>query len=337
MIMRVLIGIVLVLMTLYSKAQDVHFSMFDLSPLNLNPANTGNFNGDYRLAAIHRNQWRSVTVPFVTTSISGDAVAPFRGLQNLHVGLMMLSDKAGDSKFSTFKLNPSVAYHHYLTKDSSQTVRVAIQSGFTNRSINFDQLRFDSQYNGYVYDDNLNSGETFYRNSRFYGDLNLGAQYQIKLDSTKTFDVGVSWFNIAKPKQSFNDLAGVKLDRRFVLQLGGTYVLNSKITLLPGFIFMPQGKYREFLIGSNLKYRVQNSPLKADAIYVGAWIRTRDAYYFTFGADYKHIHARVSYDFNYSNFVPATNRRGALELGLIYIHKNIRSKHVKYKRCPDYM
>ena len=32
------------------NSQDIHFSQFNLAPLNLNPAMTGSFNGDYRIA-----------------------------------------------------------------------------------------------------------------------------------------------------------------------------------------------------------------------------------------------------------------------------------------------
>ncbi|HRJ35295.1 MAG TPA: type IX secretion system membrane protein PorP/SprF, partial [Flavobacteriales bacterium] len=55
------------------KAQDIHFSQFDLSPINLNPGNTGLFDGTYRFAGNFRNQWRSVTVPYSTFSLSADA------------------------------------------------------------------------------------------------------------------------------------------------------------------------------------------------------------------------------------------------------------------------
>ena len=41
-------------------AQDPHFSQFFASPLTLNPAFTGKFDGSWRLAANHRDQWPSI-------------------------------------------------------------------------------------------------------------------------------------------------------------------------------------------------------------------------------------------------------------------------------------
>ncbi|HQU60103.1 MAG TPA: type IX secretion system membrane protein PorP/SprF, partial [Saprospiraceae bacterium] len=39
-----------------SQAQDQHFSQFFASPLTLNPALTGTFDGKYRVAFIYRDQ-----------------------------------------------------------------------------------------------------------------------------------------------------------------------------------------------------------------------------------------------------------------------------------------
>lgn len=317
--------------------QDIHFSMFDLAPIQMNAANTGNFDGDYRLAAIHRDQWRSVTVPFVTTGLSVDAKNPFTRLKNIHMGIFLLHDKTGDSEFSTFTFNPSIAYQRYVSSDSMQSISIGIQTGFTNRSINYSKLRFDEQYNGYIFDQNASSGETFGRDSRLYGDFNLGATYTLQIDAKKLVSAGISFNNILAPKQSFNDITNIKLDRRLVSTISGSFILGPKTTLLPAVLFMPQGKYKELSLGGNIKYNVQSTALRASAIYLGAWIRTRDAYYLTFGLDYKKIHGRISYDINFSNFTPATNRKGAFELGIVYIYKTLRPRNLKYKRCPDFM
>ena len=54
------------------KAQDPHFSQFFASPLTLNPAFTGKFDGLWRLTANHRDQWPSIPKAYVTTSASVD-------------------------------------------------------------------------------------------------------------------------------------------------------------------------------------------------------------------------------------------------------------------------
>ncbi|MBK7037948.1 MAG: type IX secretion system membrane protein PorP/SprF [Bacteroidetes bacterium] len=48
------------------RAQDVHFSQYNAAPLALNPALTGVNSCDWRAGLTYRNQWNSVTTPYVT-------------------------------------------------------------------------------------------------------------------------------------------------------------------------------------------------------------------------------------------------------------------------------
>ena len=63
------------------KAQDIHFSMFDLDPLLFNPAYSGFFDATARFGAVYRNQWASVSTPFQTVSATAE-VALSRSRRN---------------------------------------------------------------------------------------------------------------------------------------------------------------------------------------------------------------------------------------------------------------
>jgi hypothetical protein len=67
---RYILLILLLFPMLYSKAQDPHFSQYFVSPLSLNPAYTGFFEGPHRLAINYRNQWLGAGEPFNTGTIS---------------------------------------------------------------------------------------------------------------------------------------------------------------------------------------------------------------------------------------------------------------------------
>ncbi|HTL80094.1 MAG TPA: type IX secretion system membrane protein PorP/SprF, partial [Bacteroidia bacterium] len=43
-----------------SYAQDLHYSMFTMAPLTLNPALCGNFLGDLRIVNNYRMQWTTI-------------------------------------------------------------------------------------------------------------------------------------------------------------------------------------------------------------------------------------------------------------------------------------
>jgi len=97
------------------SAQDIHFSENYATPLMINPAMTGLFNGQVRVTGIYRNQWRSITqdAPFSTigASVDLDAFKGIRAYDRISLGLMLYSDKAGDSNFSTNHINLSAAYN----------------------------------------------------------------------------------------------------------------------------------------------------------------------------------------------------------------------------------
>jgi len=52
-----------------ASAQDPNFSQFFVSPLTLNPALTGKFDGNFRIAGNYRDQWPAISKAFVTSTI----------------------------------------------------------------------------------------------------------------------------------------------------------------------------------------------------------------------------------------------------------------------------
>jgi len=94
------------------KAQDIHFSQFYLSPLNLNPAMTGVMNCNVRLVANYRNQWSSVLKQnaFKTYSASYDQRIAVGRYDFVGIGGSFWGDKAGESEFSTLQGKLSASY-----------------------------------------------------------------------------------------------------------------------------------------------------------------------------------------------------------------------------------
>ena len=151
MLRKVLISMVM-MSAFITHAQDIHFSQFNRSYLNLNPALAGSFNGDFRLNGNFRNQWSAISEPFQTISFAADAKSPINKLPNLHLGLIISNDQAGvgDLQSSHFLLN--VAYIQKLKSDSSLSLKIGVQGGLNSRSINYDAFRFDQQFQGGRFD-----------------------------------------------------------------------------------------------------------------------------------------------------------------------------------------
>jgi type IX secretion system PorP/SprF family membrane protein len=321
---------------LSSTAQDIHFSQFYCSYLNLNPANTGNFDGDYRFNGNFKNQWSSIAEPYRTFSFSGEAKSLIKKDESIALGLLFYSDKAGVGGLQSNQIALSISKNLVIDKDSAISARIGLQAGLLNRSINFDAFSFDNQYSGSNYDPNRNNGEDFEKSSINSFIIHSGIQFNYKIDKRKAVNFGMAGFNLNAPKQSF-DGAKVKLDRRYSFNLGADYYLSEKIDILPSILYSKQGENRELLWGSNFRYRLNQSDFFKRNLYAGLFYRNKDALIINAGLDYNQWLVGLSYDINLSNLDLATNNRGGLELSITYIIKEFKPQIRIFKICPKYM
>lgn len=319
-----------------TEAQDIHFSQFYNSPLNLNPASTGNFNGDYRVAGNYRNQWNSVTIPFSTFSMSLDANHLF-GKRNVGGGIVFNHDNTGDSRFRTTVFNVAGSYRFSLNTDSSQRITVGVQTGLTNKTLSYEELRFDAQYNGIAYSESLPSRENFNTNSQSFMNLHAGLVYNNQLDDRTHLQLGLSLFNITKPKESYFNNTAIRVDRRFSSFASYQFPITSAIDLIPSMFYMKQGKYFEYIVGSRGKYILSEAVGSSQSAYLGLFFRTKDAGFVTAEYDYNNWHFGLSYDINLSTLKQASNGRGGIELSAVYIWKLFKPTANKHKICPDYI
>ena len=97
--MRQLCCFLLLAASLTVRAQDPNFSQFFASPLTLNPALTGKFDGQYRVAGNYRNQWPTINNAYITGTTSFD-IGILKNyipeVDQFGVGVMAFSDKSGN-------------------------------------------------------------------------------------------------------------------------------------------------------------------------------------------------------------------------------------------------
>ncbi len=321
-----------------SLAQDIHYSQFNASPKNLTPAQTGLFDGDWRFVGNFRSQWSAIPVPYRTFSLASDTRLK-TGLKNdvPAAGLVINTDRAGDSKFTTLQILLSAAYIKKLNKDSTHFISVALQPGFTTRSFDINALTFDNQYNGDVYDKNLPTGENFRKTRITYFDAGAGLAYLWKKNSRTLVNIGFSALHLNKPKQSFFADDEIELDTKTTVSALAEFPLTEKLDVLPSFLYQSQGKFKETVLGGFGKYYLKPVDGYTTAVSLGAFYRLKDAFIIVANMDYKNFNVGISYDVNTSNLIAATNRRGAFEVSVIYIFKKIQPFIAKKRVCPIYM
>lgn len=319
---------------LFAVAQDIHWSQFNDNPIFQNPGQAGNFKGDLRFVGNHRDQWRSVTVPFQTTSFSMDG--RIKKLKNLGVGGLFFHDVVGDGQLRTAELQLNANLPIYLKKDSSFVIRPGINVGVNQRQLNPQNFNFDNQFNGIQYDPTLPTNEIFTTTRRTNFSTGLGAVIDYRVSKKSVVDAGIGFFNLNRPDQSF---FGTKIQRDIRTNIHARYTrkLKTDLFLLPSFNLSLQGKYKEFVLGSSIKYVLLNHLGQYRAVYAGIWYRTKDAGFVTVGMDYQNWFVGVSYDMNFSKLTQASNARGGLEIAVRYIYQSLKPKKIIHRVCPDYI
>jgi type IX secretion system PorP/SprF family membrane protein len=316
-----------------AQGQDIHFSQFDYNPIFQNPGNVGLFDGDYRFHANYRDQWRSVTVPFQTLSISAEAKNVYKSLS---FGLFLMNDVVGDGKFRTIEVAPSVAYVIKLTADSAHVIRPAIQMGLNYRQFDADAFQFDNQWNGVFFDPTLPTNEVFQTERKSNFTLGLGASYEYIKSPRKRLVAGIGLFNINRPNQGFFGET-INRERRLNAFARVHYEIGFDWDIIPSLQMNFQGTYREVIIGSQARYILVDRLGDYKAFYLGAYLRGGDAGYLMAGMDYQNWWGGISYDLNFSKLYVASRARGGLELSVRYIIKSVKKRDIFYRVCPDYI
>lgn len=317
-------------------AQDIHFSQFDMNPVYLNPALTGDHACDWRFAANQRSQWKSVSRPYNTIAMSAENRSGWL-LPGLYHGINLFHDAAGDGNYRTIELNLSSAYQIYIDNDSIHSITPGVQVGINHRNINFSLLSWDSQFNGYYYDPSLPSQENFGASKRTGFNVALGTIYTYRPEKRKEIVAGVGLFNLTQNKQSFYGDDLIKRDMRIVIHARATWRLNFEWDIQPSILTQFQGKYKEIIFGANARYIIIDKKGEFIAPYAGVWWRNRDAAYLSAGIYYNSWKAGVSYDINFSKLTPASNLRGGLEFSLQYVLCIFKPKDILHRICPDYL
>ncbi|RFC53671.1 PorP/SprF family type IX secretion system membrane protein [Brumimicrobium aurantiacum] len=332
--MRILIYILLFLIwNAEAFGQDVHWSQFDHNPVFQNPANVGRFDGDYRFHANYKDQWRNVTVPFQTLSISAEAKQIYKGF---NLGGYILNDVAGDGSFRTIEFQPSISYTYKLTADSTHLLRPGLQLGVNFRSINASAFTFDNQWNGYQFDGSLDTKETFQSQKKTNFSFGIGMAYEFQKSKRERIVTGIGLFNINRPNQSFLG-EEVKRDMRFNLFTQAEYAIGFDWDILPSIQLNLQGKYRELILGSQVRYILEDRLGEYKAVMAGLYMRSNDAFYISAGMEYQNYWGGISYDINTSDLTPASRSRGGLELSFRYILHSFKPKNIIHRVCPDFI
>jgi len=325
------------LLTTTTKAQDPNFSQFFASPLTLNPALTGKFDGVMRFAANYRNQWPSINNAYTTMTASLDMGIMKNRIpeyDQFGIGIMAYSDKAGNGALNSNYLGLSVAYHKALDENGYHQLGAGFQGTYMNKRLNTEKLTFQDQLTPMGFTGVTRESFSSQQVNLHYFDLNAGIIYNGSTNGYNNFYLGASMYHINRPKETFQE-GEFLLNSRVTIQGGAKIPVGTYNSLHVAANHSIQAKARNTMLGGAFCLNVNNDEENPTNFYIGSWYRFQDALIPYVGLEFGEWHFGASYDVNTSALKAASNSRGGVEVSLIYV-KKYTDPNMKKLNCPKF-
>jgi type IX secretion system PorP/SprF family membrane protein len=333
--MKRIITILFTLAVINTAAQDIHFTMWDATPITTNPAAAGVFNGDVRAVMNYRNQWASIGNPYKTYGVMLDGGLFKNKWENgyLGAGLNIYKDVAGTTDFGTTKVSLSLSSVLYL--DEKNTGAVGVMGSWAQNSMSSDNLEWDSQFNGQNFDGSLSSNESMAFEGNSYADFSVGALWAYgtgakTLSSHDEFSAkaGAAFYHVTRPSSetAFGDVD--KLYSKLAVHAESFMgISNTKMAFKPKFIAFIQGPARQYTAGLLFRYMLveeskYTGAFKEMAIAFGGYYRFGDAFSPSAEFEFSNFAIGFAYDMNISGLTAATGGSGGPEIFIRFQNPN---------------
>jgi len=308
----------IVMASLVAQAQDIHLTQYYTNQLNLNPALGGMYDGEYRIVANYRNQWREINTPLTTTMIAGDKKFHFFS-DEIDAGLLVIHDEFSDFGLTVNKILLSGSYKKMFR---GHELRGGIQLGIVFKNTDLKNQTFPSQwvYETGEFDQSVSNGENQISESLVHFDMNLGVAWSKKFGKRTRLTGGFSIFHINRPKDTYFSTYKERLQTRQIFHADAD-VRFGKIGIEPKLIMMWTTMSQNLIVGSNVKYHFPKSIVRN--VYIGVMYRTRfganqDAAAPVIGMGINRFDIGLSYDVNVSDLSAYSDTKTTFEISLVY-------------------
>lgn len=297
------------------NAQDLHFTMFEQTPLLLNPAFAGNQPNKIRSAAIYRNQWLSVsgTNPSGSYhSLYASVDAPVLTIQKKESGrkhyLGAGLNLAYNASSSISILAPALdlAFHLSLAKNNNTYLSIGVEGAY----------RYSSPVEMIFVD-------------------SLGGLYTAKVDGIRGLEAspgllfshkGAGWgFQLSSAFRHLLNRYQVGIDTKYkqpinyINAVRANVSLGQKMTIFPMFLmqYIPiQGGNNPVYFNAQVLSAIHFNKDKTSNLLVGLGSRLRRNAFLRLGYEYKGWQLNLSYELDE---LQATVLWHSVEVGLTYM------------------
>lgn len=332
-----LLGVLLPMMVVFVSpvfGQDAHFSQPMASPLWLNPAMCG-ADGFIGGSLGYRTQWNAVSDPFTTMAGSFDIAlnqrpdprGPKKGKPGL--GIAFLSDRGGQPAIRNTAVLLTGAYHVKLNDKSN--LGAGLYGGFQSMSLDPENGKWGSQYNGMQYDPQLPHGESMQVQQQSDLDVGGGLVYTYRQKAhlrhnvkRREVTIGLSGYHLGRVSLSEAELFSDNTNMRFSGFVNVAWGVGKKGSAIePAIYFHHQQPANMLLLGMAYRH-VFSSPQsvmrksKPVSLALGAYYRHGDALIAMLSLGWGDLDIGISYDINVSKLSQYSSGQGALEVSLRY-------------------
>jgi type IX secretion system PorP/SprF family membrane protein len=325
----------------FAHAQDLTFSQFYEQPLLRNPALSGVFNGDFRIAGAYRDQWSSFTTPFKTGALSIENKFFINSNNDaLCLGVQMTMDAAGDIQQKRTQLLPALAYHKSLSDNKDEYLSIAVMGGPVFSQFDPTALKLGDQFRSGAFNSSNPTTQPLRANGYNYWDVATGICYSTTFNDNETrLYIGAAVSHFTNPViRSVTGSTQSILSPKYTLNIGYNTPFGNGNRLIAFADYFAQNGHRQLLGGALVGWDVDRYH-DADregsvTLYFGSFMRLNDALIPVIKMDFNHISLGISYDVNISSLRTVSNWRGGLEITASYRNfYKYRSSSLDKLRC----
>jgi len=273
---KLIVGVLMVVGCLTSAmAQDTHFSQFDAAPLYYNPALAGVNECHNRIYTNYKGQWNTYSTFLASYDQPLEKIQLLGG--TIGLGGLVVADYAGENSYGNTQIKFMPAYHYSIIPGTLR-ISAGLDAMFDLMSISEDKVVLGGGIDPITGEST--AGTEFEHTKRFYYDMGLGLNFQYNISPQFPINAGITFFRLFGSGGGGIAVASSDAEsnyRRFSLNANAVYPINTRLTLLPSFIYTNQKMYNEMNIGTYLKCGIGDFTPLIDALYVGSWYRVKDA------------------------------------------------------------
>lgn len=328
--------LILIMIGITSKGQDVNFSQYFNTGMNLNPAIIAT--DDYfRFTGLYKQVNFVKDVTSNSTYLMLNRPLYYNDKRFGGFGFSILADHGGGNLPIKYE-GVNLAYAHNLKISQKSFLSLGLQAGYYQRKLDYSDFSTGSQWiDGYGYNNSLSNGEIYDNLSTTGFELSSGLFWYIPIagNDYKAY-FGLSMYNLNKPDYSFFG-AESKIPLRYMLSGGYQFLEKNNFSFMPQLLWYNSYNQDYFDVGMKWKYKFEglttSNIIGKGSVDLYTFYHVNRGLMTGIGINQDRFAFSVSYDFgNFSdNEVP---NKGAFEIS--FIVKKLLAPKAKHQ-TQDYV